>query len=128
MNIILFDGICNLCSSTVSFLIKHDKYNNLHFVAQQTATGKNLMKKFNIHDATPSVIFIQGKEVFYQSNAIIEIAKLITGWPRILRFSSIIPKSIRDAIYQLIAKNRYKLFGKKESCYTPTKANNYKFL
>ncbi len=128
MNIVLFDGICNLCNSTVSFLIKYDTNNNLHFAAQQTETGKKIMMQYDIKDDNKSVILIKHDKVFYKSNAIIEITTLLSGWPRILKYSKIIPGFIRDALYDLIAKYRYGIFGKKDKCSVPSQATLKKFL
>lgn len=128
MNIVLFDGICNLCNSTVSFLIKHDTNNNLHFAAQQTQSGKDIMRQYGIEDNSTTVILIKGDEVFYKSDAIIEITKLITGWPNVFRFGSHLPNGFRNLVYDFIAKNRYRLFGKRSICSTPTQTNMKKFL
>lgn len=128
MNIVLFDGVCNLCNKTVLFLINHDQNNNLHFAAQQTIAGERLMKQhFVIQDAR-SVVFIKDEFVYYKSEAIIEISKLLSGWPRIVMIGWIIPKFIRDWMYDLIANNRYKLFGRKNACPIPTDAITHKFI
>ena len=128
MNIILFDGVCNLCSSTVSFLIKYDKNNIFKFAASQTNAGENIIRQYSILNEGKSVIFIKDSIVFYKSDAIIEIAKQIKGWPRIFKYASLFPKILRDGVYNLIAKNRYSLFGKKETCMVPTEENRNRFL
>lgn len=128
MNIVLFDGVCNLCNSTVQFLIKHDTNNKLYFAAQQTDTGKNLMERYKITNDTTSVILIKDELVYYKSEAVIQIAKLITGWPKYLQFASILPLGLRNWVYSLIAKNRYQIFGKKDTCSIPDKANFSKFI
>jgi predicted DCC family thiol-disulfide oxidoreductase YuxK len=128
LNIVLFDGVCNLCNSTVSLLIKYDPEYKLHFAAQQTTAGIAIMNHHGIQQQHNSVVFIQGDKVFYKSDAIIEIAKLISGWPRLYRFSAIFPKFFRDGIYDLVAKNRYRVFGKRKECAIPTDANKKRFL
>ena len=128
MNIVLFDGICNLCNSSVSFLIKYDTENNLQFAAQQTDSGKRLMKQYCIEGDNQSVILISGDKVFYKSDAIIEISKKLMGWPRFLKYGYLLPKSIRNLVYDLIAKNRYWIFGKRDICSTPNQVNRHKFL
>ena len=128
MNIILFDGVCNLCSSTVSFLIKYDKNNIFKFAASQTNAGENIIRQYSILNEGKSVIFIKDDIVFYKSDAIIEIAKQIKGWPRIFKYASLFPKFLRDGVYNLIAKNRYSLFGKKETCMVPTEEDRNRFL
>jgi len=75
-----------------------------------------------------SVVFIKDGIVFYKSDAIIEIAKLINGWPHLFKYACLFPKFLRDGMYNLIAKNRYSLFGKKETCIVPTEDNRNRFL
>ena len=128
MNIILFDGVCNLCGNTVSFLIKYDKNNIFHFAAMQTKTGENIMQEFRVLNDRKSIILIKEGTVFYKSEAIIEIAKQITGWPSILKYGFLFPKFLRDGIYDLIAKNRYFLFGKKDTCSTPSEKDIKRFI
>ena len=128
MNIILFDGVCNLCGNTVSLLIKYDKNNIFHFAAMQTKTGENIMQEFRVLNDRKSIILIKEGTVFYKSEAIIEIAKQITGWPSILKYGFLFPKFLRDGIYDLIAKNRYFLFGKKDTCSTPSEKDIKRFI
>ncbi|MFA9205212.1 MAG: thiol-disulfide oxidoreductase DCC family protein [Burkholderiaceae bacterium] len=128
MNIILFDGVCNLCNNTVSFLIKYDKNNVFKFAATQTKAGENIIRQFSILNEGKSVIYIKDGIVFYKSDAIIEIAKQINGWPHIFKYGFLFPKFLRDGIYSLIAKNRYLLFGKKETCMVPTEEDRNRFL
>jgi predicted DCC family thiol-disulfide oxidoreductase YuxK len=128
MNIVLFDGVCNLCNSTILFLIKHDTNHNFHFAATQTESGKNLMRQYNILDEEKSVFFIKDGIVFSKSNAVIEIAKQITGWPQIFKYGNLFPAFIRDGVYNLIAKNRYALMGTRDSCSVPSKDHIERFL
>ena len=128
MNIVLFDGVCNLCNSTILFLIKHDANHNLHFAATQTESGKKLMRQYNILDEEKSVFFIKEGIVFSKSNAVIEIAKQITGWPHIFKYGNLFPAFIRDGFYNLIAKNRYALMGTRDSCSIPSKDDMERFL
>jgi predicted DCC family thiol-disulfide oxidoreductase YuxK len=128
MNIILFDGLCNLCSSTVNILIKHDTKDQLFFASQQGNTGRNLMDKYNIKDDLKSVILIKVDIVFYKSDAIIEIANLITGWPSVFKYGSLFPKRFRNWVYNMIANNRYRIFGKKDQCEIFDKKHQSKFL
>lgn len=128
MNIILFDGVCNLCNSTVMFLIKHDKNNQLHFAAQQTSAGERIIEQYHINDNHQSVIIIKNELVYFKSDAIIEIGKLLTGWPQILVVGVVLPAFFRNWLYDLIAKNRYKFFGKREICSVPSKELKHKFI
>jgi len=128
MNIILFDGICNLCNGTVLFLIKHDKKNNLHFAAQQSSAGSKIMQQYFVLNDGKSVVIIKDEKVYYKSEAIIEISKLLFGWPRLFIVISILPNGFRNWFYDIIANNRYTIFGKKEHCSIPSKANEHKFI
>jgi hypothetical protein len=128
MNIILFDGVCNLCNNFVSFLIKYDKNNIFKFAASQTNAGENIIRQNKVLNEGKSVIFIKEGIVFYKSDAVIEIAKQMNGWPRIFKYSALFPKCIRDGIYDLIAKYRYTLFGKKETCAVPSEKDKERFI
>jgi predicted DCC family thiol-disulfide oxidoreductase YuxK len=128
MNIILFDGVCNLCSNSVSLLIKYDKNNIFRFAAMQTKAGERIMQEYHILNDRKSIILIKKGTVFYKSDAVIEIAKQITGWPSILKYGFLFPKFLRDGMYDLIAKNRYFLFGKKDTCSTPSEKDIKKFI
>ena len=133
-NIILFDGVCNLCNATVRLLIKHDVHNQLHFAAQQSDAGMNILRTYNViveNDTLSdknSVILIKEGQIFYKSDAVIQVSKLITGWPSMIQYTAILPKGFRDIIYDLVAKYRYKIFGKSSTCSVPTPANKYKFI
>ena len=128
MNIILFDGVCNLCGNSVSLLIKYDKNNIFRFAAMQTKAGERIMQKYRILNDRKSIILIKEGTVFYKSDAIIEIAKQIKGWPSILKYGFLFPKFLRDGIYDLIAKNRYFLYGKKDTCSTPSEKDIKRFI
>jgi len=128
MNIILFDGVCNLCGHSVPFLIKYDKNNIFHFAAMQTMAGENIIQEYRVLNDRKSVILIKNGVVFYKSDAVIEIAKQITGWPSILKYGYLCPKFLRDGIYDLIAKNRYFFFGKKETCSIPSEKDSKRFI
>ena len=124
----LFDGICTLCNKTVLFLIKYDKNNNIHFASNQTKAGETIMKQYLVNHDCRSVILIKDGLVYYKSDAIIEIAKLVSGWPRIALIGVIIPQFLRNWIYDLVANNRYKIFGKQAVCSIPSKTNEHKFI
>ena len=113
MNIVLFDGICNLCNASVRFITRHDKNNTIQFASLQSETAKQLLLKMNIDSQKiDSIIFISNEKMFIKSDAAIEIAKLMDGFPRLLKYFQFIPRPIRDYVYDMIAKNRYRLFGK----------------
>ena len=119
--IILFDGVCNLCNGSVQFVIKRDKNRVFRYAALQSAIAQEELKTRN--EPLPdieSVILIDGDKVYYRSDAAIRIAKhLGAAWP-LMQVFLIVPRFIRDAVYNFIGKNRYKWFGKQESCMIPT--------
>ncbi|UAB80560.1 thiol-disulfide oxidoreductase DCC family protein [Marixanthomonas sp. SCSIO 43207] len=127
--IILFDGVCNLCNSSVTFAIKRDKNDIFRFAALQSEIGMQLISKFKIDTSqTDSIILVEGNKYYEKSSAALHIAKHLSGgWPLLYGFI-ILPKFIRNAVYDFIAKNRYKWFGKKESCMIPTPELQAKFL
>ena len=113
MNIVLFDGICNLCNASVRFISKHDKNSKIQFASLQSEMAKQLLVNKAIDtQKIDSIIFISDEKIFLKSNAAIEIAKMLDGFPNYLKYFQIIPRAIRDIVYDLIAKNRYRFFGK----------------
>ena len=128
MNIIVFDGVCNFCNRVVQIIIRHDPSCQINFAAQQSEAGIQLLQEYSIKESTSSVVFITKGMVYYQSDAVIEIAKLLTGWPSIFKYSIIVPRFLRNGIYKLIAANRYRLFGKQATCMVPKEEDKGRFL
>lgn len=127
--IILFDGVCNLCNGAVTFIIKRDKKDVFKFAALQSEIGRELTSKFNIDTSkVDSIILIDGEKHYEKSSAALRIAKYLSGAYPLLFGFMVVPKFIRNAVYDSIAKNRYKWFGKKESCMIPTAELKSKFL
>lgn len=128
-SIILFDGVCNFCNSTVNRIIRNDKKDHFRFAALQSETGKKLLKKFKIDPGTTdSIILIENDRVYLRSGATLRISKQLGGLYPLLYGFIIIPPFLRNAVYDLIAKNRYKWFGKKESCMVPEENVRAKFI
>ncbi len=127
--IILFDGVCNFCNASVNKIIKHDKKNRFKFTALQSETGKHLLEKHHIDSQKiDSIILIENNTVFIKSTAILKISKHLNGlYPLAFGFI-IIPTFVRDAVYDFVARNRYKWWGKKDSCMIPTAEVREKFL
>jgi predicted DCC family thiol-disulfide oxidoreductase YuxK len=127
--IILFDGVCNLCNGAVTYIIKRDKKNVFKFAALQSEIGQQLISKFNIDTSkVDSIILIDGEKHYTKSSAALHIAKQLSGAYPLLFGFMVVPKFIRNSVYDYIAKNRYKWFGKKESCMIPTVELKSKFL
>ena len=127
VNIILFDGVCNLCDFSVQFVIKHDKNAYFHFAAQQSEVGQDLVKKYQL-ESLDSIILIKDETSYTYSSAVIEIAKHLDGGWKYLAIFRFLPTVIRDFIYKLVAKYRYSIFGKKDVCMIPTLENEERFL
>ena len=128
--IILFDGVCNLCDSAVQFVIKHDKNDAFRFVTIQSELGQQILKHIGIsHVNIDSIILYEpGIAYYYKSSAAIQIAKNLGGIWHYGTVFRVIPTGISNKLYDYIAKNRYKWYGKKEQCMIPTKDLKVKFL
>jgi len=119
--VILFDGVCNLCSGGVQFIIKHDPTHRFRFASLQSEFGQHVLHQFNLAMTEfDSIILLENGIVYTKSNAALRVAKKLTGaWSALYAFM-IVPQFIRNAVYDLAARNRYKWFGKKEACWIPT--------
>ncbi len=128
--IILFDGVCNLCDSSIQFIIRHDKNDIFRFVALQSDLGQEITKYIGVDiTKTDSIILYEsGKAYYYKAEAALKIAKELGGIYTIISWFSILPKSISNIVYDYIAKNRYKWYGKKDACMIPTPELKAKFL
>jgi predicted DCC family thiol-disulfide oxidoreductase YuxK len=128
-SLILFDGICNLCNSSVRFVIKHDPKGEFRFAPLQSDFSIDYLKNMDPAISNPdSIILIQDGQIYTASTAVLKIMKRLSGlWPA-LHFFIIIPKNIRDYFYSLIAKHRYKMFGKREQCMIPGPGDELRFI
>ena len=127
-NIILFDGVCNLCNGLVKFMFKYDKKAVFSFASLQSEMAKDLLKEAGITEVPDSVIVIREGKALVKSEAALYIIQKLGGFFRLLLILRFLPLSIRNKIYDEIAKRRYKWFGKKESCMIPTKEQRKRFL
>lgn len=126
--IILFDGVCNLCSFWVNFVIKRDKNDVFRFSALQSERAKELAGKYNLNiSKLDTFILIVNDKYFTKSTAALMVSRELKSAVKLLYPLIILPKFLRDFIYDLIAKYRYKIFGKRDVCYIPADGNN-KFL
>ena len=127
--IILFDGVCNLCSGSVNFVIKRDHKDVFRFAPLQEGVGLELMATYKIDPAkTDSIVLIENGKAYVKSTAALRAARYLPGlWPLLYGFM-IVPRFIRNWVYDFIARNRYKWYGKQESCMMPTPELRAKFL
>jgi predicted DCC family thiol-disulfide oxidoreductase YuxK len=127
--IVLFDGVCNVCNGSVLFAIKRDSQSKLKFASLQSGFGVEQSKNFNLPSSSlNSVLFISKGKLYQKSNAALEIARHLDGlWPALYIFK-IVPAFIRDFFYDLIARNRYRWFGKKDECMIPTPELKARFI
>ncbi len=128
--IILFDGVCNLCDTTVQYIIKHDKNDVFRFVALQSDLGQQIVKYIGVDtNKTDSIILYQpGHSYYYKAEAAMKIAKELGGAVSLLHLFTFLPKWISNGVYDYVAKNRYKWYGKKNECMLPTPETKAKFL
>lgn len=128
--IILFDGVCNFCNATINFLIDRDKKGVFRFAALQSEPGREILEKHNITLSTDfdSVIAEKDGKLYQKSDAALEIARNMNGAWKLLYGFKIVPRFIRDFVYDLIAKNRYRFMGKMDACRIPTPELRARFL
>lgn len=127
--VILFDGVCNLCNGAITFIIKRDKKDVFRYAPLQSEIGKKLAAKHDIDlQKVDSIILITNNKAVSKSTAALRIAQQLSGaWPLFMVFL-IVPTFIRNGVYDFIARNRYKWFGKKDACMIPTPELKSKFL
>lgn len=128
--IILFDGVCNLCNGVVQFVINRDKKDTFRFAALQSEIGQQLTSERGIDTSTvDSIILIEPNIAYYtKADAALEIGKSLRGYRTLSSILYVFPQGIRNLVYDFIARNRYKWYGKKEACMIPTPELKAKFL
>jgi len=127
--VILFDGICNFCDSSVNLIIRRDPEGYFMFAPLQSVIGQKLMDEHDIDKTeTDSIILIEDKQAYMYSTAALRIARKLGGIWSLLYVFIVLPKFIRDFFYRLFAKYRYKMFGKKDECMIPTPEIRERFL
>jgi predicted DCC family thiol-disulfide oxidoreductase YuxK len=127
--IVLFDGVCNFCNSSVNFIIDRDYKNRFRFAALQSAKGREFLKQFNLDtENLKTIILIENGKYYTKTTAALRIAKHLKGFWKLTYVFIISPPFIRNIAYNIIAKYRYKWFGKKETCRIPAPAEKEKFL
>jgi len=127
--IILFDGVCNLCNSAVQFVIRHDRKKLFRFASLQSEAGALLLQRYHLPENNfNSFVLVQDGKAYTSSGAALRTARQLGGVLSLLYGFIIVPPFIRNAVYRLIANNRYRWFGKRESCMVPTPELRSRFL
>lgn len=128
--VILFDGVCNLCHRTVQMVIRNDPEGYFRFASLQSDTGRDLLKAYGLpEEADPgSLVLIERGRAWRYSSAALRVTRHLKSWHRILYPLLIFPAFIRDAVYRLIARNRYRWWGRRESCWLPAPELKQRFL
>lgn len=127
--IILFDGVCNFCNTAINFVLKQDKKGIFRFAPLQSETGQSLLNRYNLSTKEfDSFVLIDNGKVYKKSAASLQVMNKLPWYWKEVQLFRIIPTVFRDAIYDFIAKNRYKWFGKKDQCMIPTPEMRNRFL
>ena len=128
-NIVLFDGICNLCNKTVQFIIQRDPKSKFRFASLQSEVGQSLMRQIGLPaESNDSLVYIRDTRFYIKSTAVLRIFRVLgNGWLLLFVFI-ILPRFLRDWGYDFIAKRRYRYFGKRASCMIPTPEYRGRFL
>ncbi len=118
--IILFDARCVLCSANARFILRHDRKHRFRLAAMQGETGAALFRRHGIDPADPdTILVVDGDHVLRDSDAVIAIYVGL-GWPwRLAAIASVVPRSLRDRAYRWVARHRYRLFGRRSTCWMP---------
>ena len=132
-DIILFDGVCNLCNGFVQFIIRHDQAERFRFAALQSEAGQALLAKHGFAPSAgaaelDSVLLLSGGQLYSHSSAVLRIARGLGGGWALAGVGGLLPRAWRDALYRFIARNRYRWFGRQESCMLPTPELQARFL
>ena len=127
--LILFDGVCNLCNSSVQFIIKNDPAGYFKFAPLQSEISQNILKRYNMKtDDYDTFILYENNRIYTQSTGVLHVIKHFKNYYRFFYFFIIIPSFIRDYLYNFVARNRYRFFGRKEVCMIPTPELKARFI
>lgn len=128
-NVVLFDGVCKLCTGSVSFVLRHEREPALRFAAMQSRTGMRLMEQFGIEPTQmKTFVVIADGRAYVRSDAAIRVSRFLRGAWRLLGLIRIVPRPIRDWAYELVARNRYRWFGRHDRCMVPASELRERFI
>ena len=126
--ILLFDGVCNLCDKFVQFVLRHDHKELFVFASLQSSIGQQLLQEYSLNKDLTTVILLSNDKAYTHSDVALKVYYSLGGWLKITYLAYLIPKPIRDIIYTWIADNRYRLFGKQDQCIVPKVEWKARFL
>jgi predicted DCC family thiol-disulfide oxidoreductase YuxK len=131
--ILLFDGVCNLCSRAVQFIVDHETAPTIRFCSLQSEAGRALLAEHGmlhvIAEADPdTMVFVEGGRAYERSTGALRVSRYLRAPWRWVQLGWIVPRILRDLVYRVVAKNRYRWFGKSDSCLVPTKELTARFL
>ncbi|CAM3715471.1 thiol-disulfide oxidoreductase DCC family protein [Mesobacillus thioparans] len=126
--VILFDGVCNFCDASVQFILERDRNETFLFASLQSDAGQKLLKEHDVSDDVDSMVLIEDGKVYYKSAAALRISRHLDGAWKLLYILILVPAPLRNMVYDLIAKNRFKWFGQKDSCMLPPPNVRRRFL
>ncbi|MBV2129677.1 thiol-disulfide oxidoreductase DCC family protein [Arsukibacterium indicum] len=128
-HVVIFDGECNFCNGAVNFIIKRDPDAQFVFTPMQSKHAEQIMQRYGVSSSDPdTLILLKHGKIYILSDAALEIAKDLRGYWYLFNVFKVVPKSFRDWCYRLFARNRYKMFGKANSCRVPAEAEKDRFL
>lgn len=124
----LYDGVCVLCSGGVRYTLRHERDHEIRFVAIQSAEGRTLARRHGIDPDEPdSFLFVEDGQALAKSDGVLALARHLDGPARLLLLGRVLPRRWRDWLYDRVARNRYGLFGRKQSCELPDPALRHRF-
>ena len=127
--LLLFDGVCNLCNASVQWILKRDHRGEFRFTALQSELGQQLLLRHGLaSEHFDTVVLVVGEHIFLRSDAPLEIVRRLGGFWRLLYVFKILPRPLRDALYNFVARNRYRWFGRMEACMLPRPEWKERFL
>lgn len=128
-HVVLFDGVCNLCQRSVQIILANDTRGGFHFASLQSALGMQLLQQHGLAaEHLKTFVLVENGQVYTRSTAALRVAAQLKGAWRWLRVLMLVPRPIRDAVYNLVARNRYRWFGKKEACWLPRPEWRHRFI
>ena len=128
-DVVIFDGVCKLCTGSLTFILRHEAAQELRFAPMQSAAGKQLMQKFGIDPAQmKTFVVIADGRAYVRSDAAIRVSRFLRGGWRLLGMVRVVPRPIRDYVYDLVARNRYRWFGRHDTCIVPTSELESRFI